>query len=57
MASGQRDTEGLAVDAIDALAEYLRAYIIERERDPRLRLVCLLLLEIEIERLRRMRLH
>jgi hypothetical protein len=45
------------MDAIDAFADYMRRYIIEHERDPRLRTICLLLLEIEIERLRRLRLH
>jgi hypothetical protein len=39
--------DGTDMDALDAL---------EHERDP-LRTACLLLLEIEIERLRRMRLH
>jgi hypothetical protein len=41
---------------LDALAEHLRRYIIEHERDP-LRTICLLLLEIEIERLRQMHLR
>jgi hypothetical protein len=45
------------MDALDALADHLRRYIIERETDPRLRTVCLLLREFEIERLRRMRLE
>jgi hypothetical protein len=56
--SSSKQPEGTAMDeALDALAEYLRSYIIKHERDPRLRTICLLLLEVEIERLRRMRLH